>query len=309
MRLASHHEATMRAIFKSGLLLLPPVRRIYLQRNLALAERNLAVAERDRAITELHHQRRNNGVSYCRGAEDQSRAIQLFRLFSPVTAVSAPMVRVGHMGDGGYVMADCFTRMRAAFSFGIGGDVSWDRDIARRSITVYQYDDSIEAPPVVHHGCVFHKKSIGAERKATCESITSVLQTYGAPGDANILKMDIEGSEWDVFDAATTNDLKRFSQIVCEFHDFERIANPRWYQRALRCMTKLRSLFEVVHVHGNNHAHVGLFANVAFPVVLEVTFLTKSGHTFVANKQIFPTSLDAANEPGFADIFLGSFQF
>jgi hypothetical protein len=74
-------------------------------------------------------------------------------------------------------------------------------------------------------------------------------------------------------------------------------------------MTKLRALFEIVHVHGNNHSHLGLFANVPFPVVLEVTFLTKSGHTFVTNKQIYPTALDAPNDPSFADMFLGTFQF
>jgi len=152
------------------------------------------------------------------------------------------------MADGGYLMADCFTGTRAAFSLGVGGEVSWDHDIAQRNIPVYQYDHSVEAPPLLHPHCVFHKKAIGAERNATCETISSVLQTHGAPGRANILKMDIEGSEWDAFDAATPDDLNRFSQIVCEFHGFDKIDDDAWYRRALRCATKLRSLFEVVHV-------------------------------------------------------------
>jgi hypothetical protein len=62
-------------------------------------------------------------------------------------------------------------------------------------------------------------------------------------------------------------------------------------------------------VHGNNYSHLALFSNVPFPVVLEVTFLTKSGHAFVPNRQTFPTALDAPNRPDFADIFLGAFQF
>ena len=56
------------------------------------------------------------------------------------------------------------------------------------------------------------------------------------------------GSEWDAFDAATPDDLNRFSQIVCEFHGFDKIDDDAWHRRALRCATKLRSLFEVVHV-------------------------------------------------------------
>ncbi len=244
---------------------------MYSQRNLALAERSAAIAERERAITELHSPAAQQWRFLLPWRRRSGPRHTIVQTFFARHRVSAPMVRIGRMGDGGYVMAECFTKTRVAFSFGIGGDVSWDCDLAQRGIGVYQYDDSIEAPPVAHHRCVFHKKSIGAKRNPTSESITSVLQMYGAPGDANILKMDIEGSEWDVFDAATISDLKRFSQIVCEFHGFEKIANPQWSSRALRCMTKLRWLFEVVHVHGNNHSHVGLFANVPFPVVLEVS--------------------------------------
>ena len=128
-----------RAFLKSAIRLVPPVHRLYLQRNRAFAEYN-------RAIVELEHERRNSGLSYHRGAhEDQTRVIQLFRLFSPVAVISAPMIRIGHMADGGYVMADRFTGTRAAFSFGIATETSWDRDIAQRNITVYQYDHSVEA--------------------------------------------------------------------------------------------------------------------------------------------------------------------
>jgi hypothetical protein len=74
-------------------------------------------------------------------------------------------------------------------------------------------------------------------------------------------------------------------------------------------MTKLRSLFEVVHVHANNAGHVAIFANVPFPIALEATFLSKSGYSFGRIDKTFPTSLDAPNDPHFADIFLGSFQF
>jgi hypothetical protein len=159
----------LRAFLKSAFLLVPPVHRLYLQRNLALAER-------DRVIAELEHERRNSGLSYHRGAhEDQTRVIQLFRLFSPVAVISAPMIRIGRMADSGYVMADCFTGTRAAFSFGIAGEVSWDCDIAQRNIAVYQYDNSVETPPLFHPRFVFYKKAIRAERNATSESIASVL--------------------------------------------------------------------------------------------------------------------------------------
>ena len=96
----------MYALFKSGLRsairAVPPVQRLYRQRNQALVER-------DHAVAELERERRSSRGQRCfhRGTtEDQARALRLFQLFSPVTLTSAPMIRVGRVGDGGYVMAD-----------------------------------------------------------------------------------------------------------------------------------------------------------------------------------------------------------
>jgi hypothetical protein len=301
----------MHALFKSGLKsvirAVPPVYRLYKQRNQALVER-------DRAVAELEHERRSARVNgqrcFQRGTtKDQARALRLFRLFSPVTLTSAPMIRVGQVGDGGYVMADDFSNIQAAFSFGIGKETSWDSDIAQRGIKVFQYDHSVDGPPVPNSRFVFHKKMIGAEQTKTSESIASTLRKHSASDTRNLLKMDIEGSEWIAFDAASPSDLQRLSQIVCEFHDFEQIDDEIWYERALRTMTKLRSIFEIVHVHANNYSHLGIFCNVPFPVALEATFINKTGHSFAPNTKTFPTPLDTPNQTGFADVFLGTFQF
>jgi Methyltransferase FkbM domain len=301
----------MHALLRSGLKFasraVPPVHRLYRQRNQAFVER-------DRAVRELEHERRNARISgercFHRGTtEDQARALRLFRLFSPVTLTSAPMIRVGRVGDGGYVMADDFSNIQAAFSFGIDKETSWDSDIAQRGIKVFQYDHSVDGPPVPNSRFVFHKKMIGEKQTKTSESIGSTLREHGASDTRNVLKMDIEGSEWIAFDAASPSELQRFSQIVCEFHDFEQIDDEIWYERALCAMTKLRSIFEIVHVHSNNHGHLGIFYNVPFPVVLEATFINKTGHSFALNTKTFPTPLDTPNEIGFADVFLGTFQF
>jgi hypothetical protein len=290
-------ETPVRRLLRWSLLTLPPIRRLH--------------TERSRAILELAHERFNSGLRYlndCGTSADQARVLALFRLFSPL-AVSVSMTRIGHRRDGGYVMADSFASVHAAFSFGIADETSWDEAIARRGIQVYQYDGTIDRPPVKDPHFTFHKKMIGPQQNASTESLASVLAAHGAPGNGNILKLDIEGTEWEIFDAASSDDLQRFSQIVCEFHGFQHIDDPTWHSRALRGMIKLRSLFEVVHVHANNGGHLAIFANVPFPMVLEVTFLSKSGYSFGRIDKTFPTPLDAPNDPYFADIFLGSFQF
>jgi Methyltransferase FkbM domain len=299
----------MYALFKSGLRsairAVPPVQRLYRQRNQALVER-------DRAVAELERERRSSRGQRCfhRGTtEDQARALRLFQLFSPVTLTSAPMIRVGRVGDGGYIMADDFSNIQVAFSFGIGKETSWDSDIAQRGIKVFQYDHSVDGPPIPNSRFVFHKKMIGAEQTKTSESIASSLFEHGTTDTRNVLKIDVEGSEWIAFDAASPSDLQRLSQIVCEFHDFEQIDDEIWYERALSVMTKLRSIFEIVHVHANNYGHLSILYNVPFPLVLEATFVNKTGHSFAPNTKTFPTPLDTPNLTGFADIFLGTFQF
>ena len=38
-----------------------------------------------------------------------------------------------------------------------------------------------------------------------------------------ILKMDVEGAEWDFLDTVDTKTLKQFDQIVFEYHELNRI--------------------------------------------------------------------------------------
>jgi hypothetical protein len=102
---------------------------------------------------------------------------------------------VGRVGDGGYVMADDFSNIQVAFSFGIGKETSWDSDIAQRGIKVFQYDHSVDGPPLPNSRFVFHKKMIGAEQTKTSESIASSLCEHGTTDTRNVLKIDVEGSE------------------------------------------------------------------------------------------------------------------
>ena len=95
-----------------------------------------------------------------------------------------------------------------------------------------------------------------------------------------ILKIDIEGAEWEAFDAATADDLRRVAQIVGEFHGFSNAADRNWRDRAERVMTKLNEVFQIVHLHGNNWQPLEVVSNVAFPNVIELAFANRSMYQF-----------------------------
>ena len=237
----------------------------------------------------------------------QSRLLTLGRLLKPVSAIGLTKKRVGHSGDGGYVMLDDFEGVQFALSLGVGAEMTWDLDLANRGIEVHQFDYTIDAPPETHHLVRFHRSRISPMQAGLDHSLASA-QALGK-NQSCILKMDIEGDEWEVLDAATGEDFERVTQLVVEFHDFDRVERDDWYERAERVLRKLEEKFQVVHVHANNNGILMTRGNVAFPEILEVTFANRSRCLFEHFDGIFPTLLDAPNRDDLPDIMLGGFRF
>jgi hypothetical protein len=237
----------------------------------------------------------------------QQRLLALGRLLRPVKAEGFAKVRVGHAADGGYVLLDDFAKVGFALSFGVGEEITWDLAMAGRGIDIHQFDHTVEKPPSTHPRVHFHRKKIVAVQQGEDESLQSA-QRLG--GDALcIVKMDIEGDEWNVLEAATAEDFTKVTQFVCEFHDFDKVDDAGWYERAEAVLTALAGHFRVVHVHANNYGALHRLGNVAFPEILEVTFANTAFYSFHDTDEVFPGPLDAPNRPDLPDIVLGAFRF
>jgi hypothetical protein len=179
--------------------------------------------------------------------------------------------------------------------------------MADRGIEVHQFDYTIEAPPATHERIRFHRSRIAPVAAGTDHSFASAQALGG--NQPCIIKMDIEGDEWAVLEAAGAGDFDRVPQLVLEFHDFDRVADTAWYERAERVLQLLGKTFRVVHVHANNNGLLQVRGNVAFPEILEVTFANRNFYEFGPSTEIFPTALDAPNREDLPDIVLGAFRF
>jgi Methyltransferase FkbM domain len=236
----------------------------------------------------------------------------LVALIKPHDVTGHHKVRLGGDHDGGYVMLDDFEAVETALSLGVGADASWDVALAERGIRVFQFDDTIESSPSAHERCTFFRRRI-----VPCEAtgshsttIARVLDEYAAPDDDRlILKMDIEGSEWDVLDALAGAVIGRFGQIVCEFHDFHRILEADWRDRALRVFRKLRETHAVAHIHGNNFRPMISIGHVLIPDVIELSFVRSRSYAVNDTAADFPGPLDSPNDPGRLDYYLGPLDF
>jgi len=232
-------------------------------------------------------------------------ALALFALITPADPVGMAKVRIGNAGrdgrngDGGYVMADDFSGIAAAVSIGIGGDVSWDLDMADRGIAVHQFDHTIERPPHPHPLFVFSRVGVAAADSAdgALRSLDSLVDGLGIAGDL-VLKIDCEGAEWAAFEAASARTLLRFAQIAVELHDPLHLS-PRFAgSRAnLDVLRRLARTHQVVHVHANSCDRIDTVAGIAVPTVIELTCLRRDRAAFVEARQPLPGPLDVSNSP------------
>jgi hypothetical protein len=145
------------------------------------------------------------------------------RLLRPYAANGFKKARFGSSHDGGYVQLDDFQGVDTAFSFGIEQNASWDIDVAKRGVTVYQFDHTVDAPIVDNPRLIFARKEISPEAGPASESLVSLVSRHDKqnPHPNILLKIDIECNEWAVFDSTPPEILSRFSQIVGEFHYFQ----------------------------------------------------------------------------------------
>ncbi len=228
----------------------------------------------------------------------------------PVGVRDVGKIRMGRDLDGGYVMLDDFFGIGGAVSAGIANDASWDLDVAARGIDVFQFDPSVPGPPEDNERFHFERLRIVPRDLAGGISLDTVVQEKFSDSTAPLLlKMDIEGNEWDVLSGLGEETLLRFRQIVCEFHDLDRLGEPEFRSRAYDVFAKLARFHAVIHVHGNNCSNFANVGNVMVPQSLEISFALRSAYHLVDELMIFPTRFDRPNQPGRADLFLGHFHF
>ena len=222
-----------------------------------------------------------------------SNLLSLVSCMKPQSVVGHEKIRIGKDGDGGYVMLNDFGSVSGAYSLGIADEVSWDLEMAKRGIRVEQFDYSIDRSPVENPLFVFSKKKI--------ETTKDILRE---PQKGRILKIDIEGSEWNFFEQASVEEMKSFVQIVGEFHYFSLYYKPDWQAKALRALQKLSQTHQLIHIHGNNGGEVFWADHQPFPDLIELSFVLRSEYQFQEAKESFPGSHDSPNLPAKADIAL-----
>jgi len=170
----------------------------------------------------------------------------------PVALKNCTLKRFGSANDGGYLMCqNLIEPIDAAYSYGIGPNDDWGCDVSRRyHVPVHQYDCFDPARPTCSGGAfVFHNECVGDRtgyRKSHLfDTLENQIRKNGDTSRHVIIKMDIEGGEWDSLFAAPDELLASIPQIAMEMHGFD---NPK----IVEVIRKLKRNFYLVNLHFNN---------------------------------------------------------
>ncbi|WP_242097995.1 FkbM family methyltransferase [Sphingomonas sp. CROZ-RG-20F-R02-07] len=241
-------------------------------------------------------------------AQDTRRILRLLR---PQSVTGFAKVRLGKEADGGYTCIDDFAGIDTAFSFGINDDISWDLDAADRGLTIHQFDHTVADPAPHDSRMIFQAKRIDRHSSDETQALGDLIRRYDKRRERPnlVLKMDIEGGEWDVLDATSEDELARLAWIVCELHYFQGLAERHHREIVDRCLQKIGRRFAVVHVHSNVWGGYTSLANTVVPNVIEVTLVNRALYDLIETHELFPGPLDQCCDPEQPDFHLGAYAF
>ena len=221
---------------------------------------------------------------------------QLWQALQPVTLANCDLQRYGEPHDGGYlVCANLLPGVAAGYSYGISGYDGWGCAVATTwKVPVHQYDCFDTRQPACDAGTVFHAECVGIEpadvEGRRFDSMSRQLAANGHTGARVVMKMDVEGAEWNAFLMAPDSTFDQIDQLVVEFHGTGEA-------RFLQAVHRLKAHFEVANLHMNNHACTGGQAPFA-AWAYEVLFVNKRIATVSPTPRVTPFHpLDAANAP------------
>ena len=244
-------------------------------------------------------------------------------------AILSDLIRVGHWGDGGYVVPyGAVSDADALVSLGVNDDWSFETQFSQINprALIHAYDHTVGEGlfrrrfyRALGRACLgriaraelgqrlwlwrefraffgqrarhFEERIVGTERAPGDAALERVLARIDPSRRRIFLKVDIEGAEYEIVPDILRH-AGRITALAVEFHDTRR-------ERATFCtaMAALQQQFEIVHLHGNNCAPM---APDGLPEVLEVTLVRGTGSAR-PRRLTLPIGLDRPNRPGRAD--------
>lgn len=225
------------------------------------------------------------------------RALKIRSFFSEIENVDWSRLnlhRIGSTFDGGYFLPANYTQIDGVISAGIGDDNNFEYEFANLGRKVLQFDPTILTPPLDHHNMEFIPKYVNRDFNLNdCFSLYSSI--FGQDLKEALLKIDIEGSEWELFTKVNESKnqldfIPNVHTLVIEFHGMSQIYNQRKWEMIEESLQTILSHFKPIFISGNNSRPFFQMGGVPLLDVFEVTFVRRKG-------EFLPKVITSLNPP------------
>lgn len=218
-------------------------------------------------------------------------------------------IRLGPKEDGGYVVSECvLNNIGSLFTYGSGDFISrpenigFEKDFIKAyKKPVYLFDHTVGIETHKNNLINFFNEGLGFGEK--CDSFFNHYKKLNIK-DNVLLKIDIEGAEYDFFENTDILEISKVVSGMCiEFHSLN---IKEFRERFINVCANIENLFVLNHIHGNNWGGVFNYNEYNVPIVLELSFVNKkiSGEYSVCQDDYPVKDLDYPNKAGEGDIDL-----
>lgn len=226
----------------------------------------------------------------------------LFSKLIPYDVPEFTKKRLGKNGDGGYVVPmDVLKEVEAVVVFGINDEDSFEKDLANyvdpKKVPFYLCDPFVPYTAAGTNDFTFCSLGLAGETKGNMITLPDFLRRYSLEGKKILLKVDIEGAEWESFASLRPADLQN---VVCFIVEFHRLIHLQELPLQNKTFDLLNSAFFLNHCHVNNNGLIFTFDQYLYPDVLECTYVNtslirKSNLSLERRTEMYPSILDQAN--------------
>ena len=200
------------------------------------------------------------------------------------------------------------------YSYGIENDITFEKEFCTTYGSIARlYDHTIEKLPEEHDYLHYKKEGVGPEKADMLNTVESHILENGDQDKNLLLKMDVEGAEWQTLLQMPEHILKKFQQITIEIHHLgsgnRDVADVELKAAVLN---KLRDSFYLYHVHANNCGAIYIQQGFQCPETLELTYINKDSITVSESTEYnmsFPHIADNPNNPYKKEIILDYWPF
>lgn len=195
------------------------------------------------------------------------------------------LIRIGPKNDAGYICLDLF-KTPNLLSGGAGKNIDFEKFFASRGSRVDIYDPTVAVSDISvkninHYEVGLEGTQSGKFKKSrTLSSAYKIISNHNNKDFGNYLKLDIEGSEWDLLEQSL-DQLAFFDQLFIEFHNLYMLSDAKYRSTYEKVNNFLLSQFFVISINSNNWDQFINFGKSFTPITYEITFVNKRHHNLL----------------------------